>query len=191
MAEISEESEAAQHWMRVKQEYEARMFFLEHRLGAEVHWFFTQALDALKQELYLPACSSFLIGIEASLRVTLAQLDKPARVEELDPAKTLSNRLLMAAKSKGIPVELLAFLDEDDFEEKLLSKKPNFRNVEIVRVRHNFCHGNILEFVNAELGEGNAFFTPECCRTLAAELLVVSMTWVKGLGAYRKDVLGA
>jgi len=191
MDEIFEDSVAAQHWEQAKREYEERMFFMERRLGAEVHWFFIQGLEALKRGLFLPACSSFIIGVEASLRVTMAQIEKPTRVEELDPVKTLSNRLLMDAKRKGVPIELLAFPDEDDFEGKLASVKPNIRHVEIVRVRHNLCHGNILEFVNTELGEDNAFFTPECCSTLAVELLDVSMKWVRGLGAYRRDVLGA
>lgn len=69
--------------------------------------------------------------------MTVAQIEKPARVEELDPVKILSNRLIADAKSKGVPVEKLAFPGEHDFDMKLASVKPNAQNVEIVRVRHN------------------------------------------------------
>lgn len=131
-------------------EYEEKFFFMHHNLGAEVHWFFTQAVQALKSELYLPACTSFINGIEASVRVTMAQLEKPTRVKELDPIKTLSNRLLNSAKELGLPVEALAFPNEGDFLEKLETKRQNQINVEIVRIRHNLCHGNILEYINTE-----------------------------------------
>lgn len=63
-----------------RREHQEKVFFAEQGLGAEVHWFFTQAVQALKSELYLPACTSFLNGIEASLRVTMSQVEKPARV---------------------------------------------------------------------------------------------------------------
>jgi hypothetical protein len=166
-------------------EHAEKVFFMEQNLGAEVHWFFTQAFEALKAELYLPACTSFINGIEASLRVTLAQVERSGRVTELDPVKTLSNRLLLAAKKAELPVVLLSFPNEDDFLEKMETKRPNLVNVEIVRVRHNLCHGNILDYVNTELGEHNAFFTPECCRSLATILYTVSKKWAKGLGEFR------
>ena len=59
---------------QLREEYREKTFFIEQNLGAEVHWFFTQAVQALKSELYLPACTSFLVGIEASLRVTMHQI---------------------------------------------------------------------------------------------------------------------
>ena len=175
-----------QHLEQVRLEHEERIFFLKHHLGAEVHWFFSQGSEALKQGLILPACSSFIIGIESSLRVTMAQIEKPALVEELDPTRILSNRLLVAARAAGLPVNKLAFPEETDFIQKLESIKPNIRNVEIVRVRHNLCHGNILEYINKELGEDNYFFTPECCLKLAVQLLIVSKAWVEELGKFRK-----
>lgn len=175
-----------QHLEQVRLEHEDRIFFLKHYLGAEVHWFFSQGSEALKQGLILPACSSFIIGIEASLRVTMAQIEKPALVEELDPIRILSNRLLVAARAAGLPVNKLAFPEETDFIQKLESVKPNIRNVEIVRIRHNLCHGNILEYINKELGEDNYFFTPECCLKLAVQLLIVSKAWVEELGKFRK-----
>jgi hypothetical protein len=174
-----------------RREHQERVFFAEQGLGAEVHWFFTQAVQALNGKLYLPACISFLTGIEASLRVTMSQVEKPVRVEELDPVKTLSNRLLKSAHDAGLPVEALAFPKEDDFLGKLESKKPSQMNAEVVRVRHNLCHGNILEYVNTDLGEDNAFFTPECCRELAHVLHLVSKEWAEQLGAFRRGLFNA
>ncbi len=169
----------------VNREYRENIFFIEQGLGAEVHWFFTQAVQALKSELYLPACTSFLNGIEASVRVTISQVETPSRVTKLDHHKTLSNRLLKSAHDAGLPIEALAFPNENNFLEKLHSKKPNQVNAEIVRIRHNLCHGNILEYVNTELGEDNAFFTPECCRELAHLLHAVSKEWAVHLGVFR------
>ncbi|AHF01737.1 hypothetical protein THIAE_08180 [Thiomicrospira aerophila AL3] len=185
-------NEEIQKFIEVGQrEYQEKVFFAERGLGAEVHWFFTQAVQALKSELYLPACTSFLNGIEASLRVTISQVENPARVEELDPIKTLSNRLLKSAQDAGLPVEYLAFPEESDFLEKLKSKKPNLVNTEVVRIRHNLCHGNILEYINADLGEDNAFFTPECCRELAHILHKVSKQWAEELGVFRRGLFNA
>lgn len=180
------EDEIAAWLEQQKIEYEEKVFFLQHRLGAEVHWFFTQGLAALKHELYLPACASFLIGIEASLRITQAQLENPKIVDELDSLKILSNRLLNDAGDNGLPVHLLAFPYEIDFSNKLASRKPNLINAEIVRVRHNICHGNILEHRNNELGEDNIFFTPECVRDLTNDLYHISKKWVAGLGEFRR-----
>jgi len=168
-------------------EHEENVFFLQHSLGAEVHWFFVQGLAALKHELYLPACASFIIGIEASLRVTQTQIENPCIVDELDSLKILSNRLLNEACDNGLPVHLLAFPSEIDFGNKLASRKPNFINTEIVRVRHNICHGNILEYRNAALGKDNIFFTPECLRDLANNLLRISKKWVAGLAEFRRE----
>ncbi|WP_237673475.1 hypothetical protein [Vreelandella profundi] len=174
-----------------RRKHQERLFFAEQGLGAEVHWFFTQASQALKSELYLPACTSFLNGIEASLRVTMYQVENPVRVEALDPVKTLSNRLLKSALDSGLPVEALAFPEEADFLDKLESKKPNQINVEVVRVRHNLCHGNIIEYINTDLGEDNAFFTPECCRELAHFLHLVSKEWAEQLGVFRRRLFNA
>lgn len=171
----------------MRKEHQERVFFAEQGLGAEVHWFFTQAVQALNSELYLPACTSFLNGIEASLRVTMAQIENPARVEELDPVKILSNRLLKSAHDAGLPVVALTFPEENNFLKKLESKKPNQVYVEVVRVRHNLCHGNIIEYINTDLGKEYAFFTPECCRELAHVLYKVSKEWAKQLGAFRRN----
>lgn len=77
---------------------------------------------------------------------------------------------------------------EHNFLEKLESKRPNQVNAEVVRIRHNLCHGNILEYVNTELGEDNTFFTPECCRELAYLLHEVSKEWEKQRGELRQGL---
>lgn len=103
----------------------------------------------------------------------------------------MSNRLLKSAQDAGLPVEALAFPEEGDFLEKLESKKPNLVNAEVVRVRHNLCHGNILEYINTDLGEDNAFFNPECCRELAHILHKVSKEWAAKLGVFRREMFNA
>ena len=174
-----------------RREHMERMFFIEQGLGSEVHWFFAQSVQALEGELYLPACTGFINGIEASLRVTMSQLERPARVINLDSVKTLSNRLLKSARDAGLPVTALAFPGECNFMEKLESRVPNQVHVEVVRIRHNLCHGNILEYVNSDLGADDVFFTPECCRELAHLLHGVSKEWAKQLGAFRREQLNA
>ncbi|WP_201294554.1 hypothetical protein [Colwellia sp. 20A7] len=175
---------------RIEKDQQVNTFFLTQNLGAEVHWFFHEALKALKSELYLSACSSFVIGIEASIRFTQAQLESNEIVNKLDPIKTLSNRLLKVAKENGLPIEKLAFPSETDFNGKLLSTKPDLVNVEIVRLRHHLCHGNILEFRNSELGDSDILFTPECVRDLAYDLYQLSKNWVSALAEFRSQKFG-
>ncbi|MUK70158.1 hypothetical protein [Aliivibrio fischeri] len=179
------EDEIAAYLDGIREEHEENTFFFQHNLGADVQCFFAQGLSALKAELYLAACSSFIIGIEASLRITQAQIETPVVINELDPIKTLSNRLLNDAGNNELPINLLAFPEEDDFFEKLNSIGQNRRNVEIVRIRHDLCHGNILEHRNSELGDGNIIFTPECVRDLSMNLYQISRKWAEGLGEFR------
>lgn len=164
-----------------------RNFFFERLCAAEFHWFFVQGVDALLNGLYVPAVSSLLNGIEASLRVTLDQINNPNNeVKNLSPYTVLSNTLIINAKDKGMPTDFLSFPGEIDFNQKLNSRKPNRIDVEIVRQRNNICHGNILEFVNRDLGIENSFFTPVSLRKLSFDLLDVSGIWAEKLGEYRK-----
>lgn len=82
-----------------------------------------------------------------------------------------------------MPVSELAFPGEAHFEAKLGGKTPH---VEIVRTRHNLCHGNVLEWLNKDLGVDNLFFTPECVRPLVGVLLDISSRWAAALGAFRR-----
>jgi hypothetical protein len=160
-------------------------FFLENLRGAEFHWFFIQAVKALEHDLYVPAVSSLLNGIEATLRVTLQQIAAPNVPQEPSPYRVFSNKLIQDAHAHGLPVEKLAFPGEGNFFDKLQSAKPCRVDVEVVRMRNNICHGNVFEFINRELGEGNHFFTPECLRELAISLLEISKQWALALGKYR------
>jgi hypothetical protein len=116
------------------------------------------------------------------------QLEFPGRACELNPSKTLSNRLLRDAMKSGLPVESLAFPNETEFLERLERNGKSKTNVEVVRVRHNLCHGNILDYLNTELGEQNDIFTPECCKDLSYLLLEISKNWAARLGAFRREV---
>lgn len=169
-----------------REAFEERNYWLQHGLGAENHWLFIQAYDAWKLGLYLPACTGFLTGIEASLRNTMAQVNNLAPVDNIDDISTLSNSLLRQARAVGIIIDDLAFPGEQNFEVNLLTRS---NHVELVKVRHTLCHGNILQYVRTE-GDLGSFFTPECCLCLANNLHMVSRNWVASLGAFRKKTLG-
>lgn len=172
----------------LEKESEEKLFFSQQNLGAEIHWLFIQGFQALQKQLYIPACTSFLCGIEASLRITMSQIKVPSRVTNLNPRDLLSNKLIKAAYLNNLPVNTLAFPQENDFVDKFLNDSKRI-NVELVRVRHNLCHGNILEYVNTELGENYAFFTPECCKELAFQLYEISKRWTHALGKFRSENL--
>jgi hypothetical protein len=166
-----------------------RNIFFESLCAAEQHWFFVQAMDAYNLELYLPSLSSALNGIEATLRVTLHQLSKAddQDVRDLSPYRVLSNRLIEQAREEALPVEYLAFNDEHDFFERLQSKKPNQWDVGIVRLRNNICHGNVMEFVNVDLGPENSFFSPDSLKIMTEKVLAISADWCEALGKFRRD----
>lgn len=150
--------------------------------GAEMHWFFVQGSQAARGNLWLPAVVALLTGVENSIRVTMRQLTGKKLLEVSDLGATLSNSLLRRAGEAGLPVDKLAFPDEADFGSKIRS---NQHHAEIVRVRHNLCHGNVLEWINRELGDSNSFFTPECVRPLTQQLLALSVGWTESLGLFR------
>lgn len=167
-----------------------RNHFIETLCAAEFHWFFVQGLDAIKNEYYVPGVSSLLNGIEASLRVTIAQVsgelaEKP--LDELSPYRVLSNNLILNAQELGMPVVALAFPGETDFLVKLRTAKPNRLDVDVVRQRNNICHGDIFDFINRDLGAENTFFTPECLRPLALTLVEVSHVWARELVRFRRS----
>lgn len=164
-------------------------FFLFYCGEPIIHWFFVQAIDALEHELYLPACSSILNGIEASLRLTMHQIEGSGNVFNLSPYQVLSNPLILKAKNLGLPIHELALSYEIDFESKLNSKKPNRIDVEVVRIRNNICHGNIAEYINRENGMEFLALTPECLREVAFELVNISRLWAYSLGLFRIDKL--
>jgi len=153
------------------------------KLGAaEFHWHFTQGLQALDSELYVPGTVCLLNGIEASIRITMYQLDDPDIPEPEDLGSTLSNSLLRQAREVGIDVGTLQFPEETDFEEKIETRNDN---VKVVSLRHDLAHGNVLEYVNRDLN----FFTPECLREVSSQLRVVTENWIDEIAAYRKENL--
>ena len=172
----------------VFEHYEPRLF-VTLLSAAEMHWHFYQGVQAAQTGLYIPAVSSLLNGIEATLRVTLSQQKNGPGLIEPSPYKCLSNNLLLDARAIGMQVELLAFPNELDFEAKLISQKPARKMVEIVRVRNNLCHGNVFEFINTDLGEGNAFFTPECLEPLCVALIDLSYRWCDSVSEFRANTL--
>ena len=162
-------------------------FFFEALSAAEFHWFFVQGLTALRAELYLPGVSALLNGIEASLRVTMHQLTvDPTGGTEPSPYRVLSNLLLCSARNAGLLVEALAFPGEDDFADKLTSPKGARRDVLVVALRNDICHGNIFEFITPKDDQIDAFFTPDALRGVSAVLLGISFEWAKALGDFRR-----
>src|SRR4029077_13880211 len=128
--------------------------FIDWLAAAELHWFFIQGEKALRSGLYIPGAAALINGIEASIRFTLHALDGKTIEDNL--GATLSNPLIKNARDRGLPVRTLAFPNEHDFDLKLAGRE----HVEIVRVRHNLAHGNIVEYMNRE----QEMFTPECLR---------------------------
>ena len=158
-------------------------FFRQSLLNPTFHWFFTQGQIALTQELYIPGVSALLNGIEASLRVTMLQIGAEyADRLELSNYRLLSNTLLRQARHEGVPVSTLAFPGELDFLEKLEAGK---EDVELVQLRHDVCHGNILRFTQRMEFEQIDILSPECLRGVAAILLGMSFEWAHALALFR------
>ena len=134
----------------------------------------------MERDLYLPGTVTLINGIEASIRFTLHKLDGKTLDDDL--GATLSNPLIRRARDRGLPVYVLAFPGERDFDAKLAAREPY---VEVVRVRHNLAHGNIVEYLDRE----NEMFTPECLREISSILLNLSREWAKQLGEFRKTNL--
>ena len=175
-----------------KIEQERRTFFAVALMNPAFHLFFTQGQQALEAELYIPGVSSILNGFEASLRVTMAQLDPGyAGKLRLSPSddvlskkrmSVLSNKLLSQAHDVGLPVERLSLRIDKNFLDQIKTRN----HVGIVQLRHNVCHGNILDFIQKMEFEQIEILTPECLRSTAAELLGVAYRWAFDLAQFRE-----
>lgn len=166
-----------------KIEQERRTFFAVALMNPAFHLFFTQGQQALEAELYIPGVSSILNGFEASLRVTMAQLDPNYDGDlRLSPYHLLSNTMLSKAHDVGLPVERLALRSDKHFLDQIKTKD----NVGIVQLRHDVCHGNILDFIWKMEFEQIQILTPECLRATAADLLDVAYHWATGLAEFRE-----
>ncbi len=161
--------------------------FAEQLKAAEIHWFFIQGVQAIERDLFLPGVCSILNGIEAGLRVTLTQMAKGPCITALSPYEALSHNLINKAKENGMPVESLAFPAEDNFLAKLATPKHDRIYVDVVRLRNNICHGNILDFIKEDLEEDFRLLTPECLRDTAHALIVISKRWIGELAEYRRN----
>jgi hypothetical protein len=175
--------------MRYEPFWRERNLFFESLCASEQHWFFVQGHDAYIHELYVPALSSLLNGIEATLRITLHQIggETQGDMKDIPPYRVLSNKLISQANDLGLDVKYLAFNDEDDFFERLNTTKSNRRDVEIVRLRNNICHGNITEFINRDLGAENSYFSPELLKDTTEKVLAISADWCEILGKFRRQ----
>ena len=153
--------------------------------AAEIHWFFVQGSVCHRQELYFASCTTFLCGIEAALRFTVTQFSGN---NDLSRNQVLSNKLIREADQIGLPIDKLAFSNESDFLRNLKSSGSNQVNVEIVRNRHNVCHGNCADFVEAIPETDDSILTPECLRQLSTELLRISEEWIPDLASFRRSM---
>lgn len=151
-----------------------------------IHYFFIQSVDAIEKSLYIPACSSLLNGIEASLRIMMHRLTKKNEdLFSISPYQVLSNTLIQKADQMGLPISCLKFSHEQDFKQNLYSVKPNIVNVEIVRVRNNICHGNLLEYILKTDTDGEGAFDPVLMKDLALDLVYISYRWIHDLCIFK------
>lgn len=89
-----------------------------------------------------------------------------ATLVDLSDMATLSNALMRRAHMAGMPVTLLAFPEEQDLLTKIAEGAPKRPYAEIVRVRHNLCHGNITEHiitVSDDLGSQSGYSHLNVC----------------------------
>ncbi|WP_194725442.1 hypothetical protein [Noviherbaspirillum malthae] len=154
--------------------------------GAETHWFFVEAEKALRHDLYIAAVLSFINGIEASIRTNVMYVKGKFDEESMRKIDIMKNALLLEARAIGMRVELLAFPDEADFEEKLNTTGRKIRPVELVRVRNNLCHGNVFEYFTKVPDTEETIFTSECLRDLALTIQGISQAWSKEVERFKK-----
>jgi len=167
---------------RWKKETLDKTFFMRVCAPSPYHWHFYQAYMALKSDLFLPGLTGLLNGIEVSLRTTICVLED--RDIRGDQGKTMSNSLLRHALELGIDVTILQIDDEIEFLEKLPSNRRKDA-VNIVRLRHDVCHGNVTEFF--QWVDDTEIFTPECLGPISAKLLDISYNWVLVLAQFLQE----
>lgn len=150
--------------------------------GAETHWYFIEGALAFQEKLYIAASLCFINGIEASIRTLLMYLNESQIPEQLSGA-TLSNPLLLKAKKAGMNVEVLAFPMESEFLKKIETKD----HVELVRTRHNICHGNLFEYFQKNTATEEIIFTPECMIQISTILKNISENWAKEIFRFKQE----
>lgn len=148
--------------------------------AAEYHWHFTQGNEAIDNGLLVPGLASILNGIEASIRCTINQLNGNDITQLKDLGPVLSNGLLLKAHNFALPINQLSFPEEKDFGDKLNNKKTP---VELVRVRNNICHGNIIEYVQEHAGA--KIFIPEYLSNVSDIVQNIAFNWAIELGKFK------
>lgn len=153
--------------------------------GAETHWYFIEGAQAFERGLYIASTLSFVNGIESSIRAILMYMDQGFENTDLT-GSVLSNALLKKAQRAGLDVGLLAFQNEDNFEQKLGNKRTP---VELVRHRNNLCHGNVFEYIQTVPETEDRIFTPEFLAPVASEINELSKKWSKEVARFKSEWL--
>lgn len=150
--------------------------------GAETHWYFIEGDHSFREGLYIASCLCFINGIESSIRTLLMYINE--KYETLD-SKTpnLNNDLIRKTMEAGMDVSILAFPNELDFLEKIKAGKPK---VELVRTRHNICHGNVFEYIQSSDGAEKTF-SPESMKATAAILKNICEPWSKEIFRFKNE----
>ena len=151
--------------------------------NAQIHWHFEQAQQAQQHGLYIPAITSYLAGVENSIRASINHLQPNRDYLSENLGTILSNRLLREAAELGLPIETLAFPNENILH-VIISKNPP---AQLVSLRNNINHGNINKFMIRDFendGSPAIFFTPECLREPAEIIEKISRNWASQLAAF-------
>jgi len=165
-----------------------RSHFFNQFRNSKFHWFFMEAVDSYQNKLYISSILCILNGIEASLRVTLRQKSGDG-IYNSSLGKTLNNKLLREAKSIGIPVGILRLPGEDKAKfDKKMSPNGSTKPVDILQLRHEFCHGNLSEYLE-KISDETAYFEPAMLHNLNVELLDMSHLWANHLSSWRFENL--
>lgn len=145
------------------------------RLGfgsAQIHWYFYEAASTYQKGNFLASSLSSVNAIESSIR-WIHRYQSAGPYTDLDTGN-LNHTLLEATRKLGYQVDVLAFPGEQDFLTRIQTNSKPY--VELVRQRHNICHGNVMEYVQ-RAQDGSEVFTLECMEPIASTLLEVCDRW--------------
>lgn len=150
--------------------------------GAEYHWFFLDGLKAFQNGAILASLTSFICGIEASLRSTLYLMDVDPQ-DNLYFSEIMNKKTLKLALEKGLPIESLAFKDENDFLKKVTIGDPT----NLMLLRNDLMHGNIYKY--SELVNGERTFFPTNMFEVTTEIMMISKNWIRELVKFKNEAL--
>lgn len=150
--------------------------------GAEYHWFFLDGLKAFQNGAILASLTSFICGIEASLRSTLYLLEDDPQ-DDLYIKDIMNKKTLKKALEKGLPIESLAFKDENDFLKNVIEGN----QTKIMLLRNDLMHGNINKY--SELVDGDRMFFPTNMFEVTTEIMMISKSWIRELVKFKNEAL--